>query len=448
VESRAELASARRSNLAIALFGLALIALLVGRLWGPTMALSTLAIGTLDPGWIAQSRWATLDIIHGIGVALAILCLGIWRQSQTRVPLVGVGLSAVLATTAKFSGLMLGPLSFVVLLFGSHSTNSGRESPTQRLASAAKLGLIIGVSFLVGIGIVFNAHAVMGIGALGDGWTHLVQGVHTFMNIRTADTIVWLMGDFYPNRTMAYLPALIAAKTPITLLLMMLGGLLWRPARQRLAEHWPVLALAATWLLLSIFSSVNAGHRHLTPVLPFMWMVAAAGVVSVWERGQAGARAGAVAMLIVLGLEGWMAHPHYQPFTNLAFGGQDGAHRVAVSSASDWGQDLPALHQWLTEHSEGQRAHLAYYGRSRPAAWDIRHVWRPCSELGSPHRGGPRADCAAPAELLAISATCLYGTARVHREPDRCWERLWDVQPDAIVGGTILIFRDVPAEQL
>ena len=75
--------------------------------------------------------------------------------------------------------------------------------------------------------------------------------------------------------------------------------------------------------------------------------------------------------------------------------------------------------------------------------YGIRSVWRPCGNLGFPKPGGaPAAACREPAELLVVSATCLAGTATVG-EPDSCYSWLRDREPDAVIGGSLLVFKDV-----
>ena len=147
----------------------------------------------------------------------------------------------------------------------------------------------------------------------------------------------------------------------------------------------------------------------------------------------------------VLILEGALAHPHYLPFTNAAFGAVDGAHNVAVDSATDWGQDLPLLADYVAKHPpDDGPLHLAYFGTADPSYYGIDSVWRPCGPLGRPRpRSGPAQGCSQGASLLAISATCLQGATGGNKQ-DPCWEHLRHEEPEAILGGSILIFRNVP----
>ena len=61
-----------------ATLALALLAIWARRRHGAAFALAILAIASLDPGWLAQARYATTDIGHAVGWWLA--ALGLFTQ--------------------------------------------------------------------------------------------------------------------------------------------------------------------------------------------------------------------------------------------------------------------------------------------------------------------------------------------------------------------------------
>jgi hypothetical protein len=184
----------------------------------------------------------------------------------------------------------------------------------------------------------------------------------------------------------------------------------------------------------------------MTPVLPFLWLLAAWVLMELKSRFKRGSAVAAAIVLLLL-LEVLPAHPHYLPFTNALFGGTDNAHKIAANAATDWGQDLAELAFYLKANPPETPIHLAYFGRTQPTRYGIQDViCRPCGALGR-HcaRKQPQATCEQPAKFLAISATCLQGDARRldgKIGQDTCYQWLQNRRPDAIVGGSILIFKN------
>lgn len=460
VEKPAHLWPARRANLALAAFALLLLAGLAWRHLDGRYALALLALGTLDPGWIAQARFVTTDIALGLAFGLAAFGVVWLRRGRLRgharagdprpLAIVAVGLITGFGLTAKFSALLipaLAGLAFLVPLPGERFT----QGLPRRLLHGLGAGVAAAaVGLAVYLLVIQLFAAVHGLGVV-QGWAHVVDGFANALTARSQPRGVWLLGSYHSHTSFLYFPALLLAKTPLALWALMALAAAMPRGRAFVAEHRLLWLVPGAFLLLAITSRVNLGHRHLTPVLPALWLLGAAGFWALWcHSGRGPYLAGGLA--VVLALECLSFHPHYLPATNAAFGGLDGAHRVAVDSASDWGQDLPALKDYLRRHPPRTGpVHLAYFGNANPQAFLGQVVWRPCGLLGAPPRQGqPLAGCRAPAEVLAISATCYVGATgrRVGRkwrltEQSRCWKWLYKKKPHAILGGTILIFRNV-----
>jgi len=82
--------------------------------------------------------------------------------------------------------------------------------------------------------------------------------------------------------------------------------------------------------------------------------------------------AGVVVMFVLLVGEVATAFPNYLAYFNAASGGTSGGYRHLVDSSLDWGQDLPALKEWLEEQglsggSGGPRVYLSYFGATPPS---------------------------------------------------------------------------------
>ncbi|NOZ00704.1 MAG: hypothetical protein GXP54_02290, partial [Deltaproteobacteria bacterium] len=360
VENPSNLFPARRMNVAVAALGLALASLWIGRRYGASIGLGFAALGTLDPAWMASARYVTTDIAQGLAFLLGSLALVRLRETGRIGALVVAGLALGLGLTAKASGLILIPCAFVFGLLPAVGTKG--ESRPQRFKRAVTWSVTVGAIGLSAYGSLFFIHAALGLLPWGSGVDHLRAALTKFMEIRGTPHGTFLLGAFFPFGTRLYFPALMAAKTPLALIAIVLTPLLAKKARVWVRRHADLLIVPVVFLTTAIASGLNLGYRHLTPVFPAFWLLGAVGMAGLASRFRFGRWAGPAATAL-LAMEIWLAHPHYLQFTNAAFGGVDNAWNVAVDSASDWGQDLPLLHSWLARNPphEGP-VHLAYFG--------------------------------------------------------------------------------------
>jgi hypothetical protein len=427
----------RRMNVALALVTLLLAGTVIARRFGTWVGFGFFALGTIDPGWIAQARFATTDIAHGSSFVLGALAIDQFRATGRWRWTIAAGLACALGMSAKFSGIILIPGAFAVALFPGDDPEP-IVARLRKATLAAFITMVVGVAAYISL---FFVHGVLGLAPLGSGASHLSMAMESFVKIRSMARGTFLLGQFHPDGTWMYFPILLAAKTPLALWAVALSSLATAEGRRLLVRHGPLFMIPLLYLIVAMGSGVNLGHRHLTPVLFGFWLAGSLGLVGLARTLPIG-RLAAVGAVALVTLESGFAHPHYLPFTNAAFGGIDGAHKVAVDSASDWGQDLPNLRAWLTTNHQGAQVHLAYFGTADPAALGIPHIWRPCGTLGRPRpRGAPAADCRSPAKILAVSATCLQGSAGGSQRND-CYDWLRDRTPAAILGGSILVYQD------
>jgi len=93
-------------------------------------------------------------------------------------------------------------------------------------------------------------------------------------------------------------------------------------------------------------------------------------------------------------------------------GGARGGWRHLVDSNLDWGQDLPALRDWVDAHG-GTPVYLAYFGTADPKAYGI-----PYRKVVRVHDFEPGEPSVRPGsgDTLAVSATLLAG---VYLDEDR-----------------------------
>jgi hypothetical protein len=151
------------------------------------------------------------------------------------------------------------------------------------------------------------------------------------------------------------------------------------PAVSRAAESglYEILApctLIAVYWAAVIPGHLNIGHRHLLPVYPPLFILLGAAAVRMDALGRRGWRwqtpAVALAVLLLLA-ETAYRFPNYLAYFNPLAGGPAQGYRHLVDSSLDWGQDLPALKQYLDRHPPTGPAYLSYFGNASPAYYRI-----------------------------------------------------------------------------
>jgi len=421
----------RRVNLVLGGLALLLLAALVRRRLGGQAALYVLCLGSLDPGWIASARYLTTDLALGAALALGALVLGDRELRPRWLALGCASLALAVGLWSKLSGVLLVPAALLIV-FAREPGSLGRRS-ARALLETAVVAVAGGALYLAP----FIIQSVAASGGIVGGLVDLWSGARAALAMQSRARGVFLAGHFYEGGSYLYHPLLLLTKTPLALLALVILPACFAKSREILRRQWVVFLFPALFLAAAVLSRINLGHRHLTPLLPFLWLLGAIGLGALRER--LGSLA-AGALLGTLLLEVCLAHPHYLPFTNALGGGIEGAHRVAVDG--DSGQALPSLARYLRDQPpRGGPVHLAYFGKGDPARYGLGAVWRPCGKLGRWPWRGPRAGCREEFEVLAVSATCLQGETTGRAERDDCYAWLRGRPPSEVIAGSILVFR-------
>ncbi len=410
--------SARAMN---SLFGAA-TALLVFcwsyRLWGAAGAWVSLLLCTLCPTMLAHSGLATSDMAMAFFL-LAAPAAYWWHLHEGRpgfwlLSAVTLGLAAV----AKFTAVLLLPIFAVLALLrilrreplaflGRHFESAtaktvalGISTAAQGLVAAAIIWLFFGGRFdminpaLPGGEPNLPWATVLSYGGtkaamiefcrhwrlLPEGWLYGLTFVLYHAQARGAfldgDYSIWGWVEFFP-KTFLY-------KTPPTLLLALLAstvlfGLHLRTLpRERIVQLAyrvaPLIALFGIYWLFSLTSKLNIGHRHILPTYPVLYLFCGLlgwAAARAWRRSRPSGLCFAALIVGLLCGHAFTAasiHPHHLAYFSPLVGGPAEGYRHLVDSSLDWGQDLPALRQWLSAHRRpGEPVHISYFGSDEPA---------------------------------------------------------------------------------
>lgn len=231
-----------------------------------------------------------------------------------------------------------------------------------------------------------------------------------------------------------FFPMTLMLKTPVPLLLLLPLGA-WLSFRER---RWPLDLFLwippLVYLTLAMIGHLNIGHRHLLPLAPFMFIACARGASWGLSRSPRAIRA-AIALLLFWYAAGTLRiHPHYLAYFNEIGGGPSNGYNLLVDSNLDWGQDLPALRDFMRENHIPS-VKFSYFGIADPKYYGI-----PCERLPGLPIPRPRTKHISRGDWIAISATHLQGLY-VDDHMGRLAARLRRLEPVAQVGYSIMLYR-------
>jgi hypothetical protein len=218
------------------------------------------------------------------------------------------------------------------------------------------------------------------------------------------ERISFLNGHIKFGGSLAFFPYAVLVKTTIPALLLVASIPVVAIRRARAARQaeesadgislydlTPLIAGIVIYGAFALSSSLNIGHRHLLPLIPAVvvltglvgqcvfgpsFNVARLRVAGLRVAGRRGA--GVLAVLALLlwhaGESAWIA-PNYLAYFNEIAGGPSNGYRHLVDSSLDWGQDLPALKDWLDRQGlQGPNhspVYLSYFGTAFPNFYGI-----------------------------------------------------------------------------
>ena len=246
-----------------------------------------------------------------------------------------------------------------------------------------------------------------------------------------------LLGKLYIGGKWFLFPVLILLKSTIAFLILLVlvpFARLWRSRREFLFLTIP----AATYLLIAMFSGMNAEARYILPIYPFLIVLAGAAAWEFARRSRAWAIA-ITALLVCAAASSLHAFPDYLAYANEAFGGPSNSYRLVSDSNGDWAQGL----KWTKTYVDANHITDCWFDYSDPII-DPAYYGIPCKLLASGwvHRGLP-----APVGLPAtISGTIFLSASELS---GHLWgpgvlnpyEQFSHLRPDATLGNIVLVYH-------
>ena len=164
-------------------------------------------------------------------------------------------------------------------------------------------------------------------------------------------TPTFLMGKVYAHGLWYYFPAILSLKWTVGTL-GLLAIAVWGFARANVRRGREVLFMTlppALFLAVAKAGPLNIGVRHVLPLFPFVFVLAAAGAMLVARQSRFGAAV--VGLLLVWHVaDSVRLFPDYQSYGNTLWRGPARTHEYFSDSAVDWGQQLKEVKAWTDKH--------------------------------------------------------------------------------------------------
>lgn len=467
------------------------------RLLGTAGGLVVLALYSFDPNVIAHARFVTTDLGAAATFFLAIASFYYWlrRPSYKRL-LLATALFA-LAQVTKFSAILLAPFFIGLIIWALLTKQNGKK--WQELWKTYAVGyVLLGAGSLILIWLFYIPHVlnmtketqdVLIRGSLVHPAQQVLVNLLTAMNgnVVTRALAQYLLGLFMVFTRVAggnttyflgevtnqsfrwYFPVTYAIKTPLPLLLAIVGGLaasIWGLAQtgfrglftrfsaysRRHGMEVISLAFIGFYSFISIAGNLNLGIRHLMPILPFIaFVVGSVSVRLVRRINNRYVTAGAFAMLGTYMALTVATYPSFVSHFNQLIGGGGNAANYVSDSSVDWGQDFKRLQAYIEARPEMGVVYVDYFGGAEPRYYMCDRVFDASGALIRSAKGydctGSRykewhANYGLPSGYLAVSETYLANDRwGAKLRGDRGYVDLYRMKPVAKIGNSIYIYK-------
>jgi len=172
-------------------------------------------------------------------------------------------------------------------------------------------------------------------------------GIHYVYLHNQGGHLAYLLGQLSQTGFWYYYPVVLAVKTPLPTLVLMLAAL-WFTIRRR--DRLPLalpMALVAAMLGVGLFSHINIGVRHILPIYTGFAVCGGAALNRLFRSRHKWLAAAAAALLLLQIATGVLVHPDYIAYTNELAGSHP--ERILADSDLDWDQGMRGLALRLEE---------------------------------------------------------------------------------------------------
>jgi 4-amino-4-deoxy-L-arabinose transferase-like glycosyltransferase len=217
-----------------------------------------------------------------------------------------------------------------------------------------------------------------------------------------------------------------------------------------------ILSFVIIYSISSIRSPLNIGYRHLTVIIPLIYILTADQIKKWWWGVKNNVNSQSIFSLLInfnqikkIGIktifililimwyiiEALIISPHFIAYFNEFVGGAKNGYKYVVDSNLDWGQDLKRLTKFV-EKNNINKIKLDYFGGGSPTYY-LQEKFEPWQSA----KGQPEAN-----SWLAVSLTFLQNSQGkpvpgFHINPKDTYNWLKDKNPTARIGYSIFVYH-------
>lgn len=408
----------RIPNILIAMFLGLFIYLYSKRLNGVFSGFVSLSLFVLSPLFLAHSSLVTMDTTISCFYFAAVYYLMRYFETEKTGFMVGAAVFTGLSFISKFSGLLLIPVLYIlVLMRGFYPLNEVKKNDLKKemrnlvillpfllfAASYKKSFRIIipALAIYVLSYVFYNKRALFSkINFVGK--TLLVILVIAFMMVIIdytdyswfpfhSATMPYFKGFSYfeghsqygqdsyllgvsskAGGWWYYFPLAILFKEPfVTLLFLMLGLAGLCTKKEKILNKTMIVMPAFVYLFIAMFiNKLNIGIRHILPVYPFLFVIA--GYSAVIIKNSKAMKYLLSVLIVILAVDVLSSYPAHLSYFNRLAGGFKNGYKYLGDSNIAWGQDVKRLKEYIEKNKLGRIAIDAAF--SGDTAYDYYHV--------------------------------------------------------------------------
>jgi len=425
----------RGLNLFLGTLLVALVGWWAYRLWGNYAALLAVALACFEPNLVAHCSLVTTDAGATLFIFLTVYLLWEYVRFPRWWLLAALGIAVGMALVSKFSTVLLIPIIGLIVTVSLFIDCAGstllplKNRPNPKRYKVLEATVLLVVIFLFAV-------AIIPVPYFFQGFEPWLFGLERFVTLAHEGQRAFLLGQISYHGWWSYFVFAFLVKTPIgTLLLISAAFLLYRfgkPLGRR--EALFLLLPVAVFFVAMTQSKVNIGLRHILPVYPLLFVLAARlATLEPQRRWFKYLLIGAP--LALTAISSLRIAPHQIAYFNEIVGGPDNGYHYLSDSNLDWGQDLKGVKAYM-EKEKLPIIYLSYFGTAPPSYYKIRYQYVP----GSWPLWWPPSPDRVPAtarKILAISVRNLQDASIPHI-PLFGWLRLR--HPIAKIGYSIFVY--------
>lgn len=342
-------------------------------MFGTLVALIALTLFIFDPNILANGTLVSTDLGSACCIFGAIYAFYRYVNAPSSARLVIAGIVAGLAMAAKFTGIFVVPMLLLLAIaegLWAHSLSIFGK----RLAAC--VGILLCAWIVVWSFYGFHySHDANGH-ALSPPLSTYLQSMPNKTNTAELALVahyrllpepyIWglantkiteweytsyFFGRVYRHGPWQYFPAvfLIKSTLPLLILLGLLPFLWFRPGDRHRRDLYFLLIPVCVYFAVVTTSHFDIGARHLLPIYPFLYILAAAGAANAFRRNYIWAAVASVllAWQVVASVR---VAPAYMAYGNEAWGGPSQVHKYLSDANVDWGQQLKAVKLYIDKN--------------------------------------------------------------------------------------------------